>query len=188
MELHATVMAGGGVTIAGSTCSVGYPAKRGSQVDFVTTGHGTATVGQVVKYAGTSIGIVTARQLSGSVDASFVQITEANWSASYMIQCTSNTLRKNYALPAEGTYIYRCGAASGKSYGRVSSNNYSSKTYGLSNLTSTTYSAERGDSGGIVYTTSNDICGIHHGRDNDTNQGLFVKATRIRDGLGVSFY
>ncbi|MGI6200563.1 MAG: hypothetical protein ACOYJA_07330 [Christensenellales bacterium] len=186
--LDATVMAGGGVTIAGKRYSVGYPVKRGSQYGFLTSAHGTATVGQFVKYGDTSIGIVRARQFSGSVDASFVEITNSSWSASYMIQCTSNTLRKNYALPAQGTYIYKCGAATGKSYGKVSSNNFYSTTSGLTNLTLTTYLADEGDSGGIVYTTSNDICGIHHGRKPETNQGVFVKATAIRDGLGVSLY
>lgn len=186
-----TIMAGGAVSI-GTTYSVAFPCKRtvsgATQYGFVTAAHGTYT-GQAVSAGGQSIGTIAVRKYGGNTDAAFVRITNSNWSASYMIQCSSQTLTKTSVNPAVNTTVYKCGNGSGHKAGTVKSTSvsfFAEDGTAMTGLTSATYNRAKGDSGGIVYNGSRQICGVHHGGD-DT-YAFFTKSTYVRDNLGVSLY
>lgn len=186
-----TIMAGGAVSI-GTTYSVAFPCKRtvsgATQYGFVTAAHGTYT-GQAVSAGGQSIGTIAVRKYGGNTDAAFVRITNSNWSASYMIQCSSQTLTKTFVNPAVNTTVYKCGNGSGHKAGTVKSTSvsfFAEDGTAMTGLTSATYNRAKGDSGGIVYNGSRQICGVHHGGD-DT-YAFFTKSTYVRDNLGVSLY
>ena len=187
-----TIMAGGAVKLGGYTYSAGFPCKRSAggttQYGFVSAAHGTYE-GVTVSSSGTVIGRITKWKYSGNTDASFIQITNSDWSASYMVQCSSLTLQKVFSNPAVNTTVFKCGAATGQSAGTVKSTNLTFTTTQnivLSNMTTATYSRAGGDSGGIVYNAANQICGIHHGAKDGL--AVFTKGTNVRDNLGISLY
>lgn len=57
----------------------------------------------------------------------------------------------------------------------------------LYGLTKTNYPSQGGDSGGIVYSGSNNIYGIHEGSDN-TGYAYFVSASEINRVLNLTTY
>ena len=61
-----------------ATCSVGFAAKSGTNTGFVTAGHCSKSTSDSVKFGSTTVGTVKKRQLSGKVDASWVQLSSGN--------------------------------------------------------------------------------------------------------------
>lgn len=191
-----TLKAGSNISVSGSGYSVGYRAKLGNATGFVTAAHGVVAIGKDVNGTnGTHIGTVTARRYSGSVDAAFVQITSGSgWTATNGIEYSGGKVLRSGVMmnPAQGTTVNKSGYMTYVTSGKVTSVNETRKTddgVTLTNLTLAGYSATKGDSGGVVY--SNDaspyLCGIHHGQAGG-GQCAFIKATAIRDAMGISPY
>lgn len=196
--LDASIKAGQQVIVGGLGFSAGFRCRRslggGSyEYGFVTSAHKNY-VGETVKVGSTTIGEVTARKYSGSVDVAFVEITNGNYSGSNAIYGTSWTLVAGaYYVPAVGSTIYKTGYAGGTSSGTLLSSSYAcdcGDVY-LTNQGKADYSRSSGDSGGIIYTSGSSkyIVGIHRGYDDGAS--IYIEALNIVSsisGLGVGNY
>ncbi len=190
-----TLYAGQGIEVVGiGSYSFGYRCKRNGVNGFLTAAHGVS-VGRTVKSGATEIGKVTARKLSGSVDVSFVEITNSSYSLSNVVCYTNGakTLRSgSLMIAAVGSRVNMSGAITQTTSGIVKQVNYSDTVSGvyLTNMSTADYGREKGDSGAVVY--SNDaspyICGTHSGVNTNTGYSFFIKATAIRDQFGVTAY
>ena len=87
---------------------------------------------------------------------------------------------------------YMEGMESCYSYGNITNTNATSEfqspthNYRLTNIVETTYTGRSGDSGGIVYSSSNDILGIHTGHNGSVS--YFTKADEINSEFNLSPY
>lgn len=176
--------------------SFGFKAKRNSdgKLGMVTAGH-VINSGETLYYGATAIGVCSVRQISGSIDASFVPITSP---ATYVPSNTlcgtaSDLLSTTTSLPGVGTVVNKRGATTGYSSGTIVSTNatWTSPTSGntLTNITTANYTSDSGDSGGIVYTYisssgTRPTVGIHTGAIGSTR--YFTKASLVLSSLGLS--
>jgi len=183
---------GSSITSGGSGGSVGYRARRDGVDGIVTAGH-LAALNADVEKDGTVFASCTARQYSGSVDASFCEITDTDYTPTNTLDGTSNTLSTTISEPGVGTVINKIGASTGHTSGKVISTNASVTIGGVTftNLTSADYSSAPGDSGCIVYsyissTNTRLTLGIHKASDGTTR--YYVKANQINSALGTSRY
>lgn len=190
-----TLYAGQGIEVVGvSSYSFGYRCKRNGVNGFLTAAHGLS-VGKTVRSGATEIGKVTARKLSGSVDVSFVEITNSSYTLSNVVCYTkgAKTLRSgSLMIAAVGSRVNMSGGVTQTTSGIVKQVNYSdtiSNVY-LTNMSTADYGRAKGDSGAVVY--SNDaspyICGVHSSVNTNTGYAIFIKATAIRDQFGVTAY
>lgn len=191
-----SVEAGQQIIVDGSSYSVGFRCRRslggGSYEEgFVTAAHGNY-VNDSVKVGAVTIGEVTARQQSGSVDAAFVEITNGSYSGSNDIYDTDWSLYGgSYYFPAVGSTIYKTGYAGGTDSGTVLSTSYDCTLGGVyfTNLGASDYYRTGGDSGGIIYSSSGstrDIVGIHKGVH--SGNSIYVKVLNIVSALSVYSY
>ena len=183
---------GSSITSGGSGGSVGYRARRNGVNGIITAGH-LAALNADVQKNGTTFARCTARQYSGSVDASFCEITNSNYTPTNTLEGTSNTLSTTISEPGAGTVINKIGAATGHTSGKIISTNASVTVGGVTftNLTSADYGSASGDSGCIVYsyissTNTRLTLGIHKGALGSTR--YYVKANQINSALGTSRY
>lgn len=183
---------GSSITSGSSGGSVGYRAKLDGVVGIVTAGH-LASLNDDIEKGGTVFATVTAYQESGSVDASFCEITDSDYTPTNTLDGTSNTLSKTISEPGVGTVINKIGASTGHTSGKVLSTNASLTVNGetFTNLTSADYTSAPGDSGGIVYsyiasTNTRLTLGIHKAASGTTR--YYVKANEINSDLGTSRY
>lgn len=184
------INAGSQITSTSSSASVGYRAKRNGVVGIVTAAHFVKS-GDTVKANGTKIGTCEVSTYSGAVDAAFVKIT--NGTPTNTIDGMGTTLSTTISEPGVGTVINKRGMTTGATSGKVVSTNASWTINGVTftNLTSATYDADSGDSGGIVYsyvssTGKRLTLGIHKGRKD--GYAHYVKANEINRSLGTSRY
>lgn len=179
--------------------SIGYKAFRLTssgeyQYGFVTAGHGNS-VGCTMKYDGDEIGKITGREFSGSVDASFVQVTNSEYEMTNNIYYTEDVANGGYYLSylPVGYPVYKVGATTQLTSGEVT---YSSITiYYTDNLGTftdfldTSLISSGGDSGGLVFAPyDNDfmVVGILDASD-DTSSSV-CKCGNIEDAMGVYIY
>lgn len=182
--------------------SYGFRAKKNSgskRTGLVTSGH-LAAVGDPV-YSGRTeavqIGSCVKSQLKGSVDASFLAITDTNYTLSNTIGTTSKTLSASTVNPSVGFPVTLCAKSclSGSS-GTVKSivgKHVASNGNTLTNICEATYTSINGDSGGLVYGVDaklNKAAGINIGAAtiNGSNMGIFCKASTVLTDLGLSMY
>ncbi len=176
-------------TMAGS---VGFRARLNGVNGIITAGH-VANLNAYVQKSGTNFAQCTARQFSGSVDASYCKITNSNYAPTNTLEGTSNTLSTTTSLPGVGTVINKIGSSTGHTSGKILSTNASATYSGVTftNLTTADYSSAPGDSGGIVYsyissTNTRPTLGIHVAAGGSTR--YYVKASQINSALGTSRY
>lgn len=179
--------------------SIGYKAFRLTssgeyQYGFVTAGHGNS-VGCTMKYDGDEIGRITGREFSGSVDASFVQVTNSEYEMTNNIYYTEDVANGGYYLSylPVGYPVHKVGASTQLTSGEVT---YSSITvYYTDNLGTftdfldTSLISSGGDSGGLVFAPyDNDfmVVGILDASD-DTSSSV-CKCGNIEDAMGVYIY
>ena len=179
--------------------SIGYKAFRLTstgefEYGFVTAGHSNE-VGYAMKYASENIGIITGRNYSGSVDASFVKITNSNYEMSNNIYYTSEVADgRNYIsyLPV-GATVYKVGATTQLTSGTVT---YSSVTVDYTNnqgiftdFLGTSIPSSGGDSGGLVYAPYGDANLVVGILDAGGSTSSYVcKCGNIESAMGVYIY
>lgn len=183
----ASVYPGQKIKIGNGYYSMGFRAyyitSKGNKVyGFVTAGHSTS-VGNAVyvitsKGNSVKVGKVAKRRLKGSVDVSFVELTnsaEAKRKVYYKNSKDTNkangvTLANNYiSIVVEGDTVHKSGFRTHTTSGKVKSINYTSNmdTNGdgktdvtLKNMIRTTCYGGPGDSGCILYETYGSYPGI----------------------------
>lgn len=178
--------------------SYGFAARRNSdgRRGMVTAGH-VISVGETLYQGGTAIGVCSASQISGSVDAAFVPITNPTSYVPSNVLCNtaSDILSVSTSLPGVGTVVNKRGATTGQTSGTILSTNatWTSPTSGntLTNITTANYTSSGGDSGGIVYTYisstgTRPTVGTHIGAIGSTR--YYSKASLVLSALGLSRY
>lgn len=183
---------GAQISKSGSSASIGYRVKRNGVEGIVTAGH-FASIGDSITYSGTTFGKCTDSVYSGAVDAAFIEITNSDYTPSNTINDTSNALSTTISEPGVGTVINKSGMKTGATSGKVISTNVTWTINGVTftNLTSADYSADSGDSGGVVYsyissTGARLTLGIHKGRRD--GYAHFIKANEINSALSTTRY
>ncbi len=148
-------------------------------------------------------GIICNPTFSGSVDASFIRRInkEIKIGAKTYYDASGNKYGDNIKRDAymgsiaQGRVVYKCGASSYKTSGYVKDNSYRLFLEGVNFKNFVKVDSKfciDGDSGGIVYTYSNNEyvpCGTISGSSSDKNPdvyGFFVKASEIAYFLNVN--
>lgn len=182
---------GQSITTVGSG-SMGYRARRNGRNGFVSAGH-MGSLNDTVSVNGVNIGTITARQASGSVEATFIEVTNSNYTPTNTINGTSNTLSTTTSRPGVGTVINKCGASTGSTSGKILSTNATITVNGVTytDITTADYSSAGGDSGGIVYsyvssTNTRYTLGTHSFSDGSTRS--FIKADNTNTALSLTRY
>lgn len=179
--------------------SIGYKAFRITssgefQYGFVTAGHGNA-VGCVMRCGGDEVGKITGREFSGSVDASFVQITNNDYVMSNNIYYTDNVACDGYYLSylPVGHTVHKVGATTQLTSGEVTYSSttvyYSDNLGTFTDFLGTSLVSNGGDSGGLVYAPyDNDylLVGIIDTKS-DTGSSA-CKYGNIEKAMGVYMY
>lgn len=189
-------------------CSTGYSATYTNMsgavfTGFVTCAHGYHYVGTPIytdSSCSTTLGTVMVRMYSGSVDAAFVSINNANYSVSTSVYYGGVTIKRNSYVTelTEGCTIYKAGSTTGLTTAIVQSTNCTFTVDGttFTNLVKTSKFCESGDSGGIVYydwgsgdyITSGVVKGLNDGLFGLFSYSVFVKASEIHNNIGVRPY
>lgn len=180
----------------GSNYSIGYAVELNGGKGILTSAHGSTRkvqAGQKFFYGSNEIGRCLKTELGGSLDVSFVSVTNRNFFISNTIEIIQRELSTEIRYPSAGTIVFKAGATTGVTSGTILSTNYSGMIDGeiFSNLTTTNYNSAAGDSGGVVFYVPSDgiryTVGIHKGGvDYDApDVKSFVKAGEIRRLWGV---
>lgn len=173
--------------------SVGYRAKLSGKEGIVTAGHVIA-LNSYLEFKSMTFAKCTKRQYSGNVDASFCEIlTPPGYTPTntLVVNGVSSTLSTAISEPGVGTTINKIGQKTGHSSGKVLNTNASLTVNGITitNLTSASFTADNGDSGGIVYSVAGSVrytLGILKGMD--SKAVYYCKANRVNAALGTIRY
>lgn len=172
--------------------SMGYRAKKGEKIGFVSAGH-MGNLNDIVYVGNVAVGKITSKQASGKVEATFIEVTNSDYTPSNTINGTSNVLSTKTSQPGVGTVINKCGASTGATSGKIISTNATITVNGVTytDVTTADYSSDGGDSGGIVYsyvssTNTRYTLGTHSFSDGTTRS--FIKADNTNSALGLSRY
>lgn len=182
--------------------SMGFRCKRlyssGIYVyGFVTAAHGGVQNGYTVcSQNGNEIGHIWGVSFAegGTVDASFVQMINANYDCSRAVYHSGESLRASIATPIEGATIKKDGYATRVTTGEVISEAEAFRGLPsnilIRDLYETDYHCDSGDSGGVVYTPGGFLVGIHRGKSQNELYpfGYAVKAANIVSALGLTLY
>lgn len=193
---NTTIYAGDKITSPKGAGSVGFRAKNAAgEEGIVTAGH-VIDQYQTLSYNGSPIGICSVSKVVTNYDAAFIPITEPYLNvASNTITGTTNVLSTAISSPGVGTLVNKVGQKTGSTSGKILSTNASVSENGVThqNLTSTNYTSDKGDSGGIVYsyvssTNTRYTLGIHTGEYLAEGIRYYSKASYILSGLNITRY
>ena len=175
--------------------SIGYRAQRYNsssgtyQYGFVTAGH-VISKNQNAMKGTTKIGVCRDSKLDANMDAAFVE-ADSGWTMEVQTSY-GYTIVPGLQLPTNGTSIFKEGNSTGRTYAKVISNCATSiytSLGALYNLIESDYYSYEGDSGGIVYTSSNVVAGVHiqgPGGTGTVGARYATAATRIYAGISSS--
>lgn len=183
----------GGVNSYGS---VGYRARYNGMNGVVVSGHVMKTEGTdlYLNQTTTVIGHCQRLQIGGNVDAAFCSLN-SGYTGGTMIYRTTKYLNATTDYITEGQTAHMSGKYNTSS-GRVAlvnqiiSGNVGGVYVSISGCTAAYYTSQGGDSGGIVYSDSNNILGIHEagGTYNNQEVGLYILAANINSSLFLTLY
>ncbi len=165
-------------------CTLGFAATRNGVDGFVTAAH-CYPISSNVEIDGVVVGHVTARQEGGNLDTEFVESNSNFHTTNDVVNGYEITGRIISTLPTNAT-VYLYGNKSQLESGTITANSVSDWIDGVwqSDFYTSTYSSQRGDSGGpIMYKDSGgeySIAGIHMGAG-----GMFIKYHNMSSGLDV---
>lgn len=177
-------------------CSVGFRAKLGNSIGFVTAGHCVSEIGQEIPLYGS----VEKRKFSGKIDASWIslypQYTVVN-SLKFHAGTGVSTIPLNNSPVTKfvvGELYGKSGMSSKYTYGKITS--LSSNMNGITGMVGTNIYATNGDSGGVVFKilgtgakpTAYITSGIVHGGPSGGGNMSFVRAQDIVSSFGLTTY
>ena len=171
-----------------TTCTIGYPAKIGSVVGFVTAGHCFKKIDDVAyNNAGIKIGVVVIRYHSNSADVAFIKRTNTNYVPSKKAVYSKETIDgSSISYLTQGATIHLEGIISKHQTGTVTSTSTTVGNY--TKRIRSTYKATGGDSGGTLWigkyipgtnVYARYIVGIHNGHTEVLGQYGFAFGMRI---------
>ncbi len=184
---------GAEITDSGYTRSAGFWARNANgDLGIITAPHSSISQGDTIWVGTTVFGTASTPYFSGSVDAVFVERTNANFSATrYISGWNFNLISGTYTTLAVGSTTYSKGKATGCKSGVIVDTNYTT-SYNISDCVVTSATCDSGDSGGIVAgggsSSSRRVAGIMTGKQGGTNYIIYVKAANIISTLGITVY
>lgn len=142
-----------------------YAYKNGKKIyGFLTAGHDTKLNAKVYYVISNEIdvksplGKVVGRKFGGSIDCSFVQVTNSKYHMTNKIKNANGKSLSKYVActPTEGEIVYKSGYNGGTTKGKVLATNVTARVGNitLKHFCEASYKTKHGDSGGVVY---------HHG-------------------------
>ncbi len=182
-----------------------YESGNGNVKGFVTAGHNTSVGAKVYVYTSNGnrvqVGVVKYRKFSGKTDACFVALTGDN-TASRKVYYNSdsntdkavgvNLCKDCLVIPEVGDIVYKAGATTYLTSGKILSVNYSVNYDGvvIKDLILTSCTAGKGDSGGVLYekyagayeqlgVQSGVLVDSQVGNKNKYKKSLFTSADKI---------
>lgn len=184
--------------------SIGYRAKKDGKIGLVTCGHSNS-LGKTFSVNNQTIGKITAWMYQGTVDASFIEITNADYEGSNQLYRYSASIPNAEISPEIKEYgvgftVNKIGKSTQRTWGEIyTTNGYikaKDETVEFYPMTGARYNSENGDSGGVVYsyvssTDTRYTVGIHKAStvDADGNQcSFYVRANDIKNALNVTRY
>lgn len=180
LELTALGYSGEKISTSGdSDGSIGFPARYGDRVGYVTAAHvtgGSSWSIRITRLGEEAYGRVQFYQCSGSLDASFVEFNNSNSSVTNVIRpngTTYRTIMGTSNLVIYGSSVEAYGSTSGKTTGTVSSTSVSHPIGEEDTVITDLFSfnaqyigdtVQHGDSGGPIVNSSGYLLGIIHGK------------------------
>lgn len=169
--------------------SFGYRARMNGNNGIVASGHVVRSYGEYVYGPEGLVGTCKSTMMSGSVDAAFVE-TNSNFQPSNYTFSQNIYISSYVETPFQGATVVMEGKHNHAGVRRqIIATNVTGNVGGITlwGLTKASYPSQGGDSGGIVYSGSNNIYGIHEGSDN-TGYAYFVSASEINRVLNLTTY
>lgn len=206
------ITAQSGTNITYSRLSMGYRAYKtsssGTKYGFATCGHGIKEAINSNVYSSTAfttiIGTIIDWKYSGSVDASFIEVssgnsidTTAQYSNSSGSTSSGDSIATYYYMTniPKGSTVYKVGSTTYRTSAEVTNTNYTFTVSGttFTNLTKTDEFSDSGDSGGLVYMHFNDQyvpAGLIKGSGGIWlwSYSVYVKATEVVNDMSVYPY
>ena len=196
-----------GNTVYSTRCSIGLKAytidsNGKKRYGFVTCGHGLAK-GDTIYIDGlckTKIGKVIKRKYSGKVDASFVEVTNSNYTPSRVVYYSNSsgstsdgkTISTNYLYVwYTGFTVYKAGSTTYLTSGTLTSYNYSTTigNVAFKDMYEAKIKVKGGDSGGIMYTKNDgEYCALGITKCSNGTYSGFIKWNNIDDSFEIYFY
>lgn len=179
----------------GSACnatglgSFGYRARMNGNNGIVASGHVVRSYGEYVYGPEGLVGTCKSTMMSGSVDAAFVE-TNSNFQPSNYTFSQNIYISSYVETPFQGATVVMEGKHNHAGVrSQILATNVTVNVGGVTlwGLTKASYPSQGGDSGGIVYSGSNNIYGIHEGSDNKGDT-YFVSASEINRVLNLTTY
>jgi hypothetical protein len=176
----------------GGGSSIGYKAQRylGNndwEYGFVTAGHAIMRFQNATQQNNIIVGTCTDRKYDGALDAAFVRTNSGYTTSRYTLN--GYYISGSWTVPAVNSTVYKEGSSTGWTSGKVISNSTNQTISGIfcTDILSANYNSLPGDSGGIVYTPSGSVVGIHKAGPTGGGTGTryVVKAGNISAYLNV---
>lgn len=163
--------------------TMGYRAKLGTTVGWVTAAHAFTTGDYVYNLSGTKIGQCENSVYSWKIDAAFCTSTNSNYAPISSDPTTPGVIVSGMSVKLRGGKT--------QSTGKITNSSTVYKTTRdivLNDVAFADYSSQGGDSGAAVISTSDGkIVGIHHGHDGNNNR-VVIKEENIELLLGTYLY
>lgn len=207
-----TTYSGNRKTVFATKCSIGLKAYTidstgKKRYGFVTCGHGLATGDSVYIDAlcEKRIGKVIKRKFSGKVDASFVEVTNSNYTPSRVVYYSDSVGKTSGSVTISTSYlyvwytgftVYKAGATTYLTSGKLVDYAYSTNvntanegTVVMKDLYRAKIKVGSGDSGGIFYTKDDgQYCALGITESVSGKYANFVKWNNIDDKFNINFY
>lgn len=173
--------------------SFGYRARLYGNNGIVASGHVIRTYGESVYSSTGMVGFCAKIMVGGSVDAAFVQTNNNFQPSNYTAKGTY--ISSYVETPFQGANVFMEGKYSnhgtrGTIYATNVTVSFTNPSVGhvtLTRVIKAKYPSRGGDSGGIVYSGSNNIYGIHEGSSND-GFTYFISASEINRTMNLTTY
>ena len=189
---HAEVYPGAACNATGLG-SFGYRARMNGNNGIVASGHVVRSYGEYVYGPEGLVGTCKSTMISGSVDAAFVE-TNSNFQPSNYTFSQNIYISSYVETPFQGATVVMEGKHNhaGIRSQIIATNITATITFSnigkftLYGLTKTNYPSQGGDSGGIVYSGSNNIYGIHEAAGG--GYSYFISASEINRTMNLTTY
>lgn len=191
IESHAQqIESGSPVRTNSGKSSLAYRAMYNGEVGFVTAAHAVNSMG-IISYEDNGPEIAQVKNISLYVDAAFCAML-SGYEASNQTYYNFTSLNPRTESVYYGQSV-TLSARYNSNSGIVLSTNFnftSDAGYSIWGAVEASYPSQPGDSGGVVYTNSKNVAGMHVAGINSSSShsAVFVRADEINNALSLTMY